>query len=484
MTALLSSAAHLRMRLCLLVFASVGFLCCQTPRETLAQSTAPAPRAGALVVELRGVIGVASAAFVARAIEKARASDAALVIIRMDTPGGLLSATRDIISAILDSPMPVAVYVAPSGARAASAGTYIVYASHIAAMAPGTHIGAATPVSLGGPPGLPGDEHNRPSPGPKDKSDKSDQPEPANAGERKAINDAIAYLRTLAQLRGRNTDFAERAVRDAATMTATEAHEAKVVDLVVGTVEELLTAVDGRTVKVQGTDRTLATRGLTYQTLLPDWRVQLIGIVTDPNVAYLLMILGFYGILFEIWNPGFVFPGVFGGIALLMALAALSVLPVSYAGLALIVLGVALMIAEVLTPGVLVLGIGGIVAFIIGSVFLFDPEDVSFGFGVSWPVIAGAAATTAAFMFLVLGLALRARRRPVVTGVEGMIGSAGRVVEWSGDNGRVHVHGEMWQARTAHDQTSLSAGMNVRVVALDGLTAIVEPNATAEPARR
>src|SRR5690348_11197103 len=198
MTALLSSAAHLRMRICLLVFASVGFLCCQTPREALAQSTAPAPRAGALVVELKGVIGVASAAFVARAIEKARASDAALVIIRMDTPGGLLSATRDIISAILDSPVPVAVYVAPGGARAASAGTYIVYASHIAAMAPGTHIGAATPVSLGGPPGLPGDEHNRPSPAPKDKSDKSDQPEPANAGERKAINDAIAYLRTLA----------------------------------------------------------------------------------------------------------------------------------------------------------------------------------------------------------------------------------------------------------------------------------------------
>jgi membrane-bound serine protease (ClpP class) len=477
MMALPSSAAHLRMLRRLLVFASLAFLCCLGPPEAPAQTTSRT----VLVVELKGVIGVASADFIARAIEKARASDAPLVVIRMDTPGGLLSATRDIISTILESPVPVAVHVAPGGARAASAGTYIVYASHIAAMAPGTHIGAATPVSLGAPPGLPGDERNRPSPAPKDKTD---QPEPANAGERKAINDAVAYLRTLAQLRGRNADFAERAVRDAATMTATEAHEAKVVDLLVGSVEELLAAVDGRTVKVQGVERTLATRGLAYETLLPDWRVRLIGIVTDPNVAYLLLILGFYGILFEIWNPGFVFPGVFGGIALLMALAALAVLPVSYAGLALIALGIALMIAEVLTPGVLVLGIGGVAAFIIGSVFLFDPEDVSLGFGVSWPVIAGAAVTTAAFMFLVLGLALRARRRPVVTGVEEMIGSAGRVVEWSGNSGRVHVHGETWQARAAQDRTPLSAGMKVRVVAVDGLTTIVEPNATAEPARR
>jgi membrane-bound serine protease (ClpP class) len=481
MTALLNRAAHLRMRGRLLVFVSLVFLSCLALREAPGQTAAPAaPNAGALVVELKGVIGVASAAFVARAIEKARASNAPLVIIRMDTPGGLLSATRDIISTILDSPIPVAVYVAPSGARAASAGTYITYAAHIAAMAPGTHIGAATPISLGGPPGIPGDERNRPSPAPKDKSD---QAEPANAGERKAINDAIAYLRTLAQLRGRNTDFAERAVRDAATMTATEAPEAKVVDLLVGSTEELLAAVDGRTVKVQGGERTLATRGLTYETLSPDWRVRLIGIVTDPNVAYLLMILGFYGILFEIWNPGFVFPGVFGGIALLMGLAALAVLPVSYAGLALIALGIALMIAEVLTPGVLVLGIGGVAAFIIGSIFLFDPEDVSFLFGVSWPVIAATAATTAAFMFLVLGLAMRARRRPVVTGIEEMIGSAGRVIEWSGTSGRVHVHGEIWQARAAN-QAPLTAGATVRVVALDGLTAVVEPNPNAEPARR
>ncbi|HEX2117094.1 MAG TPA: nodulation protein NfeD [Alphaproteobacteria bacterium] len=431
------------------------------------------------MVELKGVIGVASAAFVERAIEKARAGNAPLVIIRMDTPGGLLSATREIIGAILESPVPVAVHVAPGGARAASAGTYIVYASHIAAMAPGTHIGAATPVSLGAPPGLPGNE--RPPPAPKEKSDR---PEPANAGERKAINDAVAYLRTLAQLRGRNADFAERAVRDAATMTATEAQAAGVVELLVATVEELLAAVDGRKITVHGAERTLATRNSSYEMLSPDWRVRLIGIVTDPNVAYLLLILGFYGILFEIWNPGFIFPGVFGGIALLTALAALAVLPVSYAGLALIMLGVALMVAELLTPGLLVLGIGGIAAFIIGSVFLFDPEDVSFGFGVSWPVVAAATATTAVFMFVVLGLAVRARRRAVVTGIEEMIGSVGRVVDWSGDTGRVHVHGESWQARLGAGQAPLPAGARVRVVALDGLTVIVEPVANPEPARR
>jgi membrane-bound serine protease (ClpP class) len=476
MTALLSGAAHSRMRPRLLVFASMILLCCLAPRAAPSETT----RAGVLVVELKGVIGVASADFVGRAIERARSSGAPLVIIRVDTPGGLLSSTREIIGAILESPVPVAVHVAPGGARAASAGTYIVYASHIAAMAPGTHIGAATPVSLGGPPGLPGDDRNRPTPSEKEKSER---PEPANAGERKALNDSIAYLRTLAQLRGRNAEFAEHAVRDAATMTASEAHDAHVVEILASSVEELLTAVDGRKVTVQGAERTLATRGLTYETLLPDWRVRLIGIVTDPNIAYLLLILGFYGILFEIWNPGFVFPGVFGGIALLMALAALAVLPVSYAGLALILLGVALMIAEVLTPGVMVLGIGGVAAFIIGSVFLFDPGDVSFGFGVSWPVIGAATATTAAFMFLVLGLALRARRRPVVTGIEEMVGSPGRVVEWSGDSGRVHVHGETWQARS-RAQAPLPAGTKVRVVALDGLTAIVEPELTPETARR
>ena len=479
MTALPRGATHPRTPRHLLASALLALSSWVAADIASGQTSGAAPTPRALVVELKGVIGVGAAEFIARAIEKGRASDAPVVIIRMDTPGGLLSATRDIIGAILESPVPVAVHVAPGGARAASAGTYIVYAAHVAAMAPGTHIGAATPVSLGAPPGLPSDQ--RPSPAPSEKPDRS---EPASAGERKAINDAIAYLRTLAQLRGRNADFAERAVRDAATMTATEAKEAGVVEYLANSVEDLLTAIDGRKVTVRGAERTLATKAVHYETLSPDWRVRLIGIVTDPNVAYLLLILGFYGILFEIWNPGFVFPGVFGGIALLMALAALAVLPVNYAGLALIALGVALMVAEALTQGTIVLGIGGVAAFVIGSVFLFDPAGVSFGFGVSWPVIAGATATTAAFMFAVLGLALRARKRPVVTGIEEMIGSPGRVIDWSGDAGRVHVHGETWAARLAVAQVPPPAGTCVRVVALDGLTAVVEPETNPRDARR
>lgn len=432
--------------------------------ESPAQQSAPA----VVVLELKGVIGVAAARFVADGIDTARQRDARAVIIRMDTPGGLVSATRDITSAILASAVPVVVYVAPSGARAASAGTYITYAAHIAAMAPGTHIGAATPISLGGPPGLPGSEPERK---PKDKS-----AEPANAGEQKALNDAIAYMRTLAQLRGRNVEFAEQAVRSAATMTAREALEAKVVDVIADSVPALLDAIDGRKVSVSGVERALSTKGATIVTLAPDWRSQAIGIITDPNVAYILLLIGFYGILFEFWNPGFVFPGVAGGICLLLALAALAVMPVSYAGLALILLGLGLMIAEVFTPGVFVLGIGGVVAFVVGSIFLFDARGLSFDFGVAWPIIAAATVTTAGFLVIVLGFALKARRRPVVTGVEQMIGSPAKVIEWSGTAGRVHVHGEAWAARAASGLPALpAAGTVMRIVAVDGLTVLVEP---------
>jgi membrane-bound serine protease (ClpP class) len=440
-------------------------------------SSTPAPGA-VLVIELKGVIGVAAAAFVARGIEQAGKQGAPAIIIRMDTPGGLVSATREIISAILASPLPVVVYVAPSGARAASAGTYIVYASHVAAMAPGTHIGAATPVSLGAPPGVP-----EPSQPPKERP-KDQGNEPANAGERKALNDAAAYLRSLAQLRGRNPDFAEQAVRNAATMTASEALDGKVIEIVTDGLGELLAALDGRTVSIGGTERKLATKGVAFQSLSPDWRTQAIAIITDPNVAYLLLLIGFYGILFEIWNPGFIFPGVAGGICLLLALAALSVLPVSYAGLALIVLRIALMIAEVFVPGTLVLGIGGAVAFVVGSIFLFNPGDVPFTFGVAWPVIAIATLTTFGFMALVLGLALKARKRPVVTGAEQMIGSTGEVIDWKDDRGRILAHGEAWQARAPTAVGPFAAGARVRIVALDGLTAVIEPVHETESARR
>jgi membrane-bound serine protease (ClpP class) len=439
-----------------------------------AQPVSPAGAGPVLVVEVKGVIGVAASAYIARGLEQAAQRDAVLVVLRLDTPGGLVSSTRDIIESILSSRVPVAVYVAPSGSRAASAGTYILYAAHVAAMAPGTHLGAATPVSLGPPPGMPGNER----PAERDKQDDRSGGRPAppsSAMERKVLNDAAAYIRALAQLRGRNADFAEKAVREAATLTANEARDAKVIDVLAAGLPDLLAAVDGRKVNAAGLERTLATSGARVETLAPDWRTRVIAAITDPNVAYLLLIVGFYGIIFEIWNPGMVFPGVIGGISLLLALAALAVLPVSYAGLALIVLGAGLMIAEAFTPGVGVLGLGGLVAFVAGSIFLFDPGDIGFEFGVAWPTIAAATATSAAFFFLVLGFAMKARHRPVVTGVEEMIGAGGHVLDWSGNAGRIRTHGEVWQARRAADTGPLAPGAPVRVVRLDGLTAIVEP---------
>lgn len=415
-----------------------------------------------ILIEVKGVVGVAASAFIARGLEQAASRDSPLVILQLDTPGGLVSSTRDIIDAILASPVPVVVYVAPSGARAASAGTYLVYAAHLAAMAPATHLGAATPVSLGPPPAAPKPDEKAPS-------------RPGEAMERKVVNDAAAYLRALAQLRGRNADFAERSVREAATLTAGEAREAGVIDIVALSVPELLAALDGRTVTLPGGERTLATRGATLETIAPDWRTRVIAVVTDPNVAYLLLILGFYGLMFELWHPGAAVPGVLGAICLLMALAALAVMPVSYAGLALLVLGLGLMVAEAFSPTLGVLGVGGLVAFVVGSLFLFDAGELGgVEFGVAWPTIAAASAASALFFFAVLGAAIKARRRPVVTGIEEMLGSPGEVLQWQGDAGLIRAHGEVWQARLARSGT-LAAGDGVRVVRLEGLTAIVEP---------
>ncbi len=427
----------------------------------------PARAAGPVVlVEVKGVIGVAASAFIARGIEQAVARESPLVILRLDTPGGLVSSTRDIIDTILASPVPVAVYVAPSGARAASAGTYLVYAAHVAAMAPATHLGAATPVSLGAPPAAP-----RPADRPEDKP----APRPADTTERKVVNDATAYLRALAQLRGRNAEFAEKSVREAATLTAGEAKEAGVIDVVAATVSELLAVIDGRTVTVSGGEHTLATREAAVETITPDWRTRVIAIVTDPNVAYLLLILGFYGLLFELWHPGAAVPGVLGAICLLMALAALAVMPVSYAGLALLVLGLGLMVAEAFSPTLGVLGVGGLAAFVVGSLFLFDAKDLGdLDYGVAWPTIAAAAAASALFFFAVLGAAIKSRRRPVITGMEQMLGAPGEVIEWQGESGLIRTHGETWQARLARSGT-LTPGDSVRVVRLDGLTAVVEP---------
>jgi membrane-bound serine protease (ClpP class) len=441
-------------------------------------SAQPAADRPILLVEIKGAIGVVSADQLAKALQRAAASGAQALVVRMDTPGGLLSSTREMIQAILASPVPVVMYVAPNGSRAASAGTYLMYASHVAAMAPSTHLGAATPISLSpaGFPGSPPPQSPPPQQGPapgKDGKDKEAPPtDGKTASERKVINDAIAYIRSLAELRGRNADWAEKAVREAATLTASAALKERVIDLIANDVSDLLAQVDGRTVKTTAGLVRLDTKGHAVVELKPDWKMQIMSVISDPNVALILMMIGIYGILFEFWNPGAVAPGVIGGICLIVALAALSVLPVNYAGLALLILGVALMVAEAFIPSFGIVGLGGIAAFAIGALFLFDPDQSDIPIQASWQVVAGLTAVSAAFFLGVLGLAVRVRHRPVITGSEEMIGSTGEVVHWAGGTGRVHVHGEIWAAESG---AMLATGQKVRVVGRSGLTLAVEP---------
>jgi membrane-bound serine protease (ClpP class) len=426
----------------------------------------PVPLPGAVFVTVvDGAIGVATTRQLARAIEHTQANKGAALVMRLDTPGGLVTSTRDLIKDIVASPVPIIVYVAPSGARAASAGTFIVYAAHVAAMAPGTNLGAATPVEIGGVPGVP-QQPQRPD-GEKDSKGGQQQ----TASQRKAINDVVALLRSLAQLRGRDVDFAEKAVREAATLTASEAKKQGVIDIEAQSVAELLAQVDGRSVKVAGSDVTLKTRNAQTVVIEPDWRTRALGVISNPNIAFLLLMLGFYGIVLEFWHPGSFVPGVIGGISLILALTALSALPVHYGALGLLVLGLALMIGEAFTPGIGALGIGGVAAFIVGSIFLFEGPGADIDISVSLPLILGMAATTAGLAFGILGAAIKARKRAPVTGAEEMIGIRGEVVEWSDGRGSIRVHGEIWSAR---GEEALHPRDAVHVVGRDGLTLVVE----------
>lgn len=410
------------------------------------------------VMDVKGAIGVATIRQLTRAIEETKRENGAALIMRLDTPGGLVSATRDIIQEMVGAPVPIVVYVAPTGARAASAGTFIVYASHVAAMAPGTNLGAATPVSMGGVPGLPGQ--------PKDKEGEKEQAK--SAPEQKAINDVVAMLRSLAQLRGRNVEFAEKAVREAATLTADEAVKQNVVDVMANDLNELIAAIDGRTVKVGNTEHTIASKGATATAIEPDWRTRLLAVISDPNVAFILLMIGFYGLILEFWNPGTFIPGTIGGVSLILALMALSALPVHYGALALLILGLALMIGEAFTPGVGILGAGGLLAFIVGAIFLFEGTGWDVEVAISWPVIAGVALTTAAIIFGIVGAAMRAYRQPAAD----MIGVEAEIVDWEGGRGRVLVFGEIWNARS---DRLLAPKDRVKITARKGLTLTVEP---------
>lgn len=438
----------------------------------------PEPGRQAIVIDVVGPIGPATRDFVVRSIENATENQASLVVIRMDTPGGLDASTRDIIKAILNSPVPVATFVSPEGARAASAGTYILYASHIAAMSPATNVGAATPVSIIGGPGGQSPVEKPADPAPDSEPDADGDPGPAEkkapaGGEamaRKAVNDSVAYIRGLAEKRGRNADWAELAVREADSITSEKALELGVIDLIAEDVGDLLEKIDGMVVEVNGLEQVLATTGLVIERLEPDWRSELLAVITSPTIAYLLLLIGVYGLILEGYHPGAIVPGVVGAICLLMALYAFQMLPVNYAGLGLIALGIILIIAEVMAPSFGALGFGGIIAMVIGSIILID-TDVP-GFAVSRSLIGSIAAVGSMGLMAIIWLAVRARNRPVVSGREQLLGAAGTALADFDREGEVFVHSERWHAIT---ESPLKDEQRIEVTGIDGLTLRVRP---------
>jgi membrane-bound serine protease (ClpP class) len=427
-------------------------------------------RAEAVMIEVKGPIGPAISDFIQRNIEKAVGQGSQAIILKMDTPGGLDTAMREIIKAILASQIPVVTYVSPSGARAASAGTYILYASHVAVMAPATNLGAATPIPIG-PGATPGEGEKKKSNDEKDGKAEQDDgaSSPQGAMQRKIVNDAVAYIRSLADLRGRNADWAEEAVRSGESLTAEAALEQNVIDFIADDVDALLGKLHGRKVKMQSSELVIDTEGWNVVTIEPDWRTKFLAVITDPNVAYLLMLLGVYGLLFELYSPGAVIPGLVGAIALLLALYAFQVLPVNYAGAALILLGIALMVTELVTPTFGAVGVAGVVAFIVGSVILFD-TDVE-GFQISMPLVVTVGAAAAVIFSATIIIALKQRRRPIASGQEEMIGALAEALETFEGSGKVRTHGEIWYARA---QQPVTAGQKLRIKNVHGLTLEVE----------
>ena len=458
-------------------------------------------------LEIKGGIGVATAEYVIKGIDYGNEQNANLIVLNTDTPGGLVTATRDIIQAILGSDVPVATYVTPAGARADSAGTYILLASHVAAMAPTTHIGAATPVSMTGDDLTPapedierrirettpdGSEEEPAATGETEDGQGGDADAPAedpntlpgSAMDRKVLNDAISYIRTLAERHDRNADWAERAVTEAATLTANEALEQNVIEYLVATHDELFAAVNGTTVETTAGDVTIATANPEIDEYEPNWRLRLLMVLSQPEILLLLGLVGVYGLILEGWNPGALVPGTLGAICLLLALYGSQTIPINYAGVALILLGVGLMVAEAFAPSFGILGLGGIAAFVFGAILTFDSGIP--GFGISIAFVVALAIAAALFIVWVVGYLLKLRNRGAVSGSESIVGGLGIAIEDFDDEGKIWLEGEAWQART---RVPLKKDQEVLVTAMDGLVLDVEPAAhagqstAAEPAR-
>jgi len=440
---------------------------------TLAAAFTPAAAARIVELEIQDGIGVATSEYLISGIEHAEDIGAELVIVNMDTPGGLMKPMRDMVQKILSASVPVVTYVSPAGSRADSAGTYILLASHVAAMAPTTHLGAATPVSIGGEDATP--------PADKDADGESDNetndedadklaPPSGTAMERKVMNDAVSYIRSLAERHGRNADWAEKAVTEAATLTATEALEQNVIEFIASDRDELLALLDGYEVEIDGEPRVLATKGAEVEAYEANWRIQLLEVISNPEIVLLLGLIGIYGLMYEGWNPGAIVPGVVGAICLLLAAYALQVLPVNYAGLALIFMGIALMIAEAYAPSFGALGIGGIAAFVFGSVMMFDSGIP--GFGISLAFVIGIALIFAVLIIWLVGFLLKLRRRGAVSGAESIVGGIATAMEDFTGDGNVWLEGEAWHARSA---VPIAKNQEVIVRAMNGLILDIEP---------
>lgn len=443
----------------------------------------------AMQLTLDGSVNPAIAHFLVQNIEEAAEQDYQLIIIKMNTPGGLDLAMRDIIRAILSSPIPVATYVYPPGSRAASAGTYILYASHVSAMAPATNLGAATPVSIGGMPSpdesqqpeqsKPSDNNQEGSDTSKDQAKKSPTPSSTSnksAMEKKVINDAEAYLRSLADYHGRNIDWVRNAVREGESLSSSEALEIGVIDLIAENPQQLLTMIDGKSVRLPNRQAQIDTKGMTIEVIEIDWKTKLLSIISDPNIAYILLIIGIYGLIFEGYNPGTFIPGVIGAICLLLAFYALQIMPVNYVAAGLLVLGIALLVVEAFAPSFGILGVGGIIAFILGSFLLFNEPET--GMAIAMPILIFVTIVSVILLSFVLSLAIRARNRPVVTGTDEMLSEIGVVEHDFEDKGWIKIHGEIWKARSSQP---LKAGQQVKVVAVNDLDLDVIPITDAKP---